>query len=32
VVSWEREERTGAEDCRKTAGAEESPGDFKRDS
>lgn len=32
VVSWEREERAGAEDCRKTAGTEESTGDPKRDS
>lgn len=29
---WEREERAGAEDCRKTAGTEESTGDPKRDS
>lgn len=31
VVSWEREERTGAEDHRKTTGTEESTRDFKRD-
>lgn len=32
MVSWQREERAGAEDHRKTTGTEESPGDFKRDS
>ena len=32
VVSWEREERTGAKDHRKTTGTEDGSGDFKRDS